>query len=137
MEDNIFDDLYKQAKAEFKTNAKVENALNTFKDELRKAILNEDLDMTFNPYNGDIDGYWADIIVKVSFNFEFGLSLNSKGFVCVSHYAGLDDLFNDENDFKALEAMTLKHIQPLTDADKARIKELETEINNIKMKKAS
>lgn len=127
----FFNNMRKEAKAEIRPTEKVDNAFNAFCNELRSAILNEELNMTFTHYTGNIGTYWAEITIPLYHNMTLTLVL-ADDFVCCGIHTWLDGLFDE--DFEALKAMTLKHIQPLTDADKQRIKELQDEIDTIRNK---
>lgn len=131
--DDFFKTMREKCEAEIKHNAKLDAAYDTFCKELRSAILNGELDMTFEPYRGTVPGYFAEVTVKVYHTLTITLTL-APDFVSYGGNIWLDGLFDKPEDFQALKAMVARHIQPLTDKDKQRIRELEDEIDTIKHK---
>ena len=130
MDNDYFSSLIQEANH---MSPRLQAAFDTFRDELRSAILKEELPMTFGPYDGD--NYWAVVTVDVCNGFIIRMAID-EDYVSYGTDTWMIGMFDGEN-FEALKHLVQEHVCKLTDADKARIKELETEINNIKMKKAS
>lgn len=114
-------------------NSKIDAAFNAFLDELRHSILNEEVEMEFQSVE-DMGNCWAQITVKLAASLTIDIWLTDKYAVYGIHSAWFDKLFDKEEDFKALKELTQKHVQPLTDADKQRIKDLQDEIDTIRNK---
>ena len=111
---------------------RLQTAFDTFRDELRSAILKEELPMTFAPYEGTCDGYWAVVTVKVCNGFTICMVID-EDHVSYGRDTWLTGMFDGES-FEALKHLVQEHVCKLTDADKTRIKELETEIDHIRRK---
>lgn len=109
----------------------VQAAFENFRSELRNAILNETIEMTFEPYSGPHSKYFAEVSVHLDDVVKFNMTVATE-FVCILDKP-LHDLFEGE-DFIAFRNMVKKHVKVLTDADKQRIRELEDEIDTIKHK---
>jgi len=130
--DDFFKEMREECEAAIRHNKKVDNAFNAFCDELRSAILNEQLDMTFERYDGEFQNYYAVVTVKVYHTLIIKLTV-CDNFVCPNG-TWLDRLFDKPEDLQALKDLVAKHIKPLTELEKERIRELEDEIDTIKHK---
>lgn len=104
-----------------------EQALDVFRQELKMAILNEEIPMTFKP--DMIDGYFAEIEFTLK-NGKYRIAVGER-IVCYLDPT-IRDLFEDKADFEALKALARKHVKVLTPEDKAQIAELQAEIDKIK-----
>lgn len=114
---------------------KLQASFDAFRNDLRSAILNEELPMTFEPYDGEIDGMWAVVTVKVCNGFTIHMSIDDD-FISYGFDTWMIDMFTGD-DFEALKNLVRKYVNELTETDKLRIQQLETEIKQIKMKKVS
>ena len=101
-----------------------EIAHNTFKEEVKNAILSGEIPVTLSPCK---DPYWLARVTFMVGQSECSVSVSDHS-VCY-HNDLLKGLFDDKEDFKALKAMVEKHV--LSEKDKARIKELQAEIDRI------
>lgn len=104
-----------------------EQALDNFRQELKKAILNEEIPMTFGP--SDASGYFAEVSFSIR-NQTYKMTV-AETFICYLSPV-LEGLFKDEADFEAFKTIIKKHVKILTAEDKARIGELQAEIDRIK-----
>ncbi len=104
-----------------------ESALSRLRTSLKKAILNEEVRMTFSP--SDADGYYAEM--RVDFG---GLNFNmtiANTFVCY-HNPFVRGMFDNKEDFEALTELVNKHVKILTSEEKAKIVALQAQIDAIK-----
>lgn len=110
---------------------KLEQCLYQMREELKNAILNESeyVHMTFNPYEGDCDRYFAKVKVEF-FDVSFLLTV-AEDFICY-HEPFTWNLFQDNNDLMAFIAIVKKYVKVLTDDEKSRIQKLQSEIDKIK-----
>ena len=114
---------------------KLQASFDAFRNDLRSAILNEELPMTFEPYDGTCDGYWATVTVKVCNGFTLRMTID-EDYVSYGMDTWLSGLFEGES-FEALKNLVRKYVNELSEIDRLRIQQLEAEIKQIKMKKAS
>ena len=101
-----------------------ELALNTFKEEVKNAILSGEIPVDWeNPGNKDYLATGRFVVCDA----ECAVSVSEK-WVCY-HNPLLKGIFNKEEDFKALKAIVKQHT--LTEEENARIEELQAEIDRI------
>ena len=112
---------------------KLQASFDAFRNDLRSAILNEELPMTFEPY--DDDSYWAVVTVKVCNGFTIRMSIDDD-FISYGCDTWMTGMFTGD-DFEALKNLVRKYVNELSETDRLRIQQLEAEIKQIKMKKAS
>ena len=108
-----------------------EQALDIFRQELKMAILNEEIPMTFEPDTHP--DYFADVTVDIQ-GTKFRMAV-AETFICYLNNSFLENLFNPKAaEFKTFKTIVKKHVKDLTEDDKARIAELQAEIDRIKGK---
>lgn len=107
--------------------SRVEQALQTMRDEIKKAFLNEELEVDYSP--SDHNGYYASVKVKVG-HVKFSMTV-AETYVCY-HDEFIQGIFDDKEDFKAMRAVVDKHVKCLTPEDIASIEKLKAEIEDIK-----
>ena len=102
-----------------------ETALKAFQIGVKNAILSGEIPVTWE--NPQTDGYLGTGRFVVG-KAECSMSVAER-FVCY-HNDLTKGMFDDEDDFEALKAMVKKHVLP--EKDKARIGELQAEIDRIR-----
>lgn len=107
--------------------SRVEQALQTMRDEIKKAFINEELDVDYYP--SDHKGYYAGVDVRFG-DVVFRMTV-AETYVCY-HDDFVRGIFDDKEDFKAMRAVVDKHVKRLTPDDIARIEKLKAEIDDIK-----
>ncbi len=107
--------------------SRVEQALQTMRDEIRKAFLNEELKAEYMP--DDHPGYYAHVKVGVG-NVKFSMTI-ADTFVSY-HNEFIKGIFDKKEDFEALTELVNKHVKILTSEEKAKIVALQAEIDAIK-----
>ena len=132
MADDYFSSLIQEANH---MSPKLQASFDAFRNDLRSAILNEELPMTFEPYDGEIDGMWAVVTVNVCNGFTIRMSIDDD-FISYGFDTWMTGMFTG-NDFEALKNLVRKYVNELSEIDRLRIQQLEAEIKQIKMKKAS
>ena len=111
--------------------SRVEQALQTMRDEIKNAILNEEIEMEFSR---DVsEGYYAELRARVG-DVRFSMAI-AETFVCY-HNDFINGMFpKGSGDFEKLTKLAKKYVQPLTPEEKERIARLTAEIENIKRRK--
>ena len=104
-----------------------ESALSRLRTSLKKAILNEEVEMTFA--TSDSDGYYAEMRVHFG-GLYFDMTI-AKTFVCY-HNPFVKGMFDKKKDFEALTELVNKHVKFLTPEERAKIVALQAEIDAIK-----
>lgn len=104
-----------------------EYALSRLRTSLKKAILNEEVEMTFTESNAN--GYYAEMRVNFG-GLYFDMTI-AKTFVCY-HNPFTKGMFDKKKDFEALTELVNKHVKILTPEERAKIIALQAEIDAIK-----
>lgn len=104
-----------------------ESALSRLHTSLKKAILNEEVEMTFA--ESCSDGYYAEMRVNFG-GLYFDMTI-AETFVCY-HNPFVKGMFDKEADFKALTELVNKRVKFLTPEERAKIIALQAEIDTIK-----
>lgn len=112
-----------------------EIALENFRNELRKAILNEELPMKIEP-DDTMGSYYAELEINIG-GTSVCMSIADE-YLCYHYHRSnfLKGLFDNEEDFDALSAVVHKYVNPLSSADKEKIAALEQQIEEIKKGKS-
>ena len=104
-----------------------ESALSRLRTSLKKAILNEEVEMTFA--ESSTNGYYAEM--RVNFGGLYFTMTIAKTFVCY-HNPFVKGMFDKKKDFEALTELVNKHVKFLTPEERAKIVALQAEIDAIK-----
>lgn len=105
-----------------------EQALDVFRQELKMAILSEEIPMTFEP--DDHPGYFADVVFKIR-NQNYRVAV-AETYACYMNPV-MEGLFDPNGaEWEAFKAIIRKHVKVLTEEDRAKIAELQAEIDRIK-----
>lgn len=115
--------------------SKLQASFDAFRNDLRSAILNEELPMTFEPNDGELNSALAVVTVNVCNGFTIRMWIEAD-YVSYGLDTWMTGMFTGD-DFEALKNLVRKYVNELTETDKLRIQQLEAEIKQIKMKKAS
>lgn len=108
--------------------SRVEQALETLRDEIKNAILNEEIEMEFTPY--DSKDYYAKLYVKFSnVNLLFTIA---ETYICEHNDLTRGMFPKGSDEFAKLTKLAKKHVKILTKEEKERINNLNAEIENIK-----
>lgn len=108
--------------------SRVEQALQTMRDEIKNAILNEEIEMEFSP--SDTEGYYAELRVHVD-ELKFGFAI-ADTYICYLNDFTRGMFPKGSEDFEKLTKLAKKHVKILTLEDRERINKLYAEIKNIK-----
>lgn len=104
-----------------------ESALSRLRTSLKKAILNEEVEMTFA--ESSANGYYAEMRVNFG-GLYFDMTI-AKTFVCY-HNPFVKGMFDKKEDFEALTELVNKRVKFLTPEERAKIVALQAEIDAIK-----
>lgn len=104
-----------------------ESALSRLRTSLKKAILNEEVEMTFT--ESSADGYYAEMRVHFG-GLNFNMTI-ANTFVCY-HNQFVNGMFDMKEDFEALTELVNKHVKILTSEEKTKIVALQAQIDAIK-----
>jgi len=104
-----------------------ESALSRLRTSLKKAILNEEVEMTFA--ESSANGYYAEMRVHFG-GLYFDMTI-ANTFVCY-HNPFVNGMFNKKEDFEALTELVNKRVKFLTPEERAKIVALQAEIDAIK-----
>lgn len=104
-----------------------ESALSRLRTSLKKAILNEEVEMTFAEFRAN--GSYAEMRVNFG-GLYFDMTI-AETFVCY-HNPFVKGMFDKKEDFEALTELVNKHVKILTPEERAKIVALQAEIDAIK-----